>query len=305
MTYLDTQHVRSFVAVAQQGNITRAAGDLHLTQQAVSLHIQQLERTLGVALLVRTSRGVILTAAGEELARGGAEFLTDLATLALRVQAVARRQEGLLRLTCCPYATTLFAAHIADAMEEAVPGIDVELLTVPSQPAEMDLLLRGDADAGFMWLPVGDDRLNHAYIRRDHRTVAVAEGHPLAGRDSVTLAELADDPVVLPNVLLSETAVRHWLAEPRPGGKHAVRGPVTPEITDALLMVARGRGVWLAPSTVGDWVTMPGICWVPVVDAEPSYLAVVWVPSAPTELISRLVSEVRAITGWIDEPAYA
>ncbi|MGF6884801.1 DNA-binding transcriptional LysR family regulator [Nocardia sp. GAS34] len=302
VAYLDTQHVRSFVAVAQEGNITRAAARLHLTQQAVSLHIQQLERALGVALLVRTSRGVVLTAAGDEFARGGSEVLADLETLALRVQAVARRQEGTLRLACCPYSTTLFATSIAEAMERAVPGIEVELVTVTTQPAEMELLLRGAADAAFMWLPVGDDRLRHAEIRRDERAVAVAANHPLAGRESVVLAELADDPVVQPNVLLSDVAVRHWLAEPRPGGQHAVRGPATAEIAEALMTVARGRGVWLAPKPVGDWAATPGVRWIPVIDAESSDLAVVWLPSAPKDLVMRLISEVRAITGWEATP---
>ncbi|MGF6884780.1 DNA-binding transcriptional LysR family regulator [Nocardia sp. GAS34] len=302
MTYLDTQHIRSFVAVAGQENITRAAARLHLTQQAVSLHIQHLERTLGVTLLVRTSTGVILTPAGEELARGGAELLTDFAALAVRVQAVARRQEGRLRVACCPYSTMGFAGTVADAMEKSITDIEVELLTVHTQPAELQLLVSGQADAAFMWMPVGDDRLNHARVRRDSRLVAVAEGHRLADRESVTLVDLADDPVVMPNVLLSEAAVRHWLAEPRPGGRNAIRGPVSTEISDALLTVARGRGVWLAPEAVAVWASVPGIRWIPVVDAEPTYLAVVWVPSAPTQLIAQLTCVVRTITGWVEKP---
>lgn len=101
MIDVDIRYLRSFLVVVEELNVTRAAARLHLTQQAVSTHVQQLERSLQVELLVRTSRGVLPTAAGEELATGGRPLLDDLARLAQRVRAVAEtagrdRRAGLL-----------------------------------------------------------------------------------------------------------------------------------------------------------------------------------------------------------------
>ncbi|MEM9048448.1 MAG: LysR family transcriptional regulator [Pseudomonadota bacterium] len=73
---LDLTALRSFVAVAETGGVTRAAERLHLTQSAVSMQIKRLEELLGVQLLDRVGRGVSLTAAGEQLASGGRRILS-------------------------------------------------------------------------------------------------------------------------------------------------------------------------------------------------------------------------------------
>ncbi|GAA5186735.1 hypothetical protein GCM10023322_33630 [Rugosimonospora acidiphila] len=78
----ESRHLRSFLAVAEELSITRAAARVNLTQQAVSIHLQQLERSLGVVLLVRTSRGVSRTPAGHEFAVGAKAVLDDLDALA-------------------------------------------------------------------------------------------------------------------------------------------------------------------------------------------------------------------------------
>ncbi|MFK7744561.1 MAG: LysR family transcriptional regulator [Roseobacter sp.] len=67
MRNLDVTTLRSFVAVADSGGVTRAAGFLHLTQSAVSMQLKRLEELLGVALLDRTGRTIALTASGEQL----------------------------------------------------------------------------------------------------------------------------------------------------------------------------------------------------------------------------------------------
>src|SRR5207302_1457697 len=82
----------------------------------------QLERAVGATLLVRTSRGVGLTRAGDELAAGVKPLLTDLDALIDRVQASAQGRAGRLRLVCKPHATAEFALEVVRAMERAAPG---------------------------------------------------------------------------------------------------------------------------------------------------------------------------------------
>lgn len=295
---LDLRHLRSFLAVAQERSITRAGTALHLTQQAVSTHIRQLERALGVVLLVRTSRGVLLTAAGEELAKGGADVLDDVDQLAERVRAVAGAQTGTLRLACCPTAASIFAADVADALEAAIPGLRVTLQGVPTPRHELEMLLDGRADVAFMWLPIGGAGLRHAVVRRDPRVVVISTRHRLADRQEVTLADLAGEPVLRPDVLTSAEAERFWLADPRPGGGPAPRGPLVPSVEDCLLEVGRGRGVWLAPRPLHALTSVGNLRWIPVTDAERFDLAVVWSDRAPQPLITRLIGEVRDATGY-------
>ncbi|GGQ45202.1 LysR family transcriptional regulator [Actinomadura coerulea] len=294
---LDLRHLRSFLAVARERSITRAGAVLHLTQQAVSTHIRQLERSLGVVLLVRTSRGVLLTAAGEELAAGGATVVDDVDRLADRVRAVADAQSGTLRLACCPASTSLFAVDVADALEGMVPGLRVTLQGARHPRHELELLSDGRADAAFMWMPVGDVGLHHAVVRRDPRAVVLSPRHPLADRSAVTMADLAGEPVVRPDVLTSPEAERFWIVDPRPEGGPAPRGPLVPSVEDCLLEVGRRRGVWLAPRPLEVLAPTGNLRWIPVTGAESFDLAVVWTDRAPQPLITRLISEVRTLTG--------
>ena len=295
---MEIRHLRSFAMVADELNVTRAASRLHLAQQAVSAHIRHLEGVLGTRLLIRTSRGVELTAAGKELAAGTSKVLDDLAELATRVREADEGRRGRLRLLCKPHATYEFAVEIAEAMETAIPGVAIELITVSTLPEELGLLRSGDADVCFLWLPVGTVGLSAEPVRRDRRMVALPAGHRLAARESVKLADLADEPVIIPEVVVSDDVLRHWLAEPRPDGRQAPRGPAAQRIEDRLMLVARGKGIWLAPEPLSRYFPMPKVTWRPVADAAPSELAVVWTPQAPQPLVARLVTEVRRITKW-------
>ncbi|MFE9751068.1 LysR family transcriptional regulator [Saccharothrix saharensis] len=298
MSDIDLRHLRSFLAVVRERSITGAGAVLHLTQQAVSTHVRQLERALGVVLLVRTSRGVLLTAAGEELAAGGATVVEDVARLAERVRAAAGAQSGTLRLVCCPAATSLFAVDVADVLEKAVPGLRVRLMGADTPKREHELLVDGHADAAFMWLPLGDVGLHHAVVRRDARVAVLSAGHPLADRPELSLADIAGEPVVRPDVLTSPEAERFWLVDPRPDGTPAPLGPVVPLVADCLLEVGRGRGTWLAPQPLETLMPAPHVRWIPIADAERFDLALVWTDHAPEALITRLIAEVRTITGY-------
>jgi DNA-binding transcriptional LysR family regulator len=292
------RHLRSFAIVAEELNITRAARRLHLAQQAVSTHVRQLEQALGARLLIRTSRGVELTAAGKELAAGSAEILAEMAGLVERVGEIHGGRRGTLRLLCKPHATHEFAVEVAEAMETAIPEVAIELITVSTLPDELGLLRSGGADVCFLWLPVGADGLSAEPVRRDRRMVALPSGHRLAARASVTLADLAAEPVIVPEVVVSDDVMCHWLAEPRPDNRPAPRGPAAQRVEDRLMLVARGRGVWLAPEPLSRYFPMPKITWLPVTDAAPSDLAVVWTPQVPRPLMTRLVAEVRCLTNW-------
>ena len=291
---IDLRHLRSFLAVARESSITRAAATRHITQQSMSAHIQQLERALGATLLVRTSRGISLTAAGEELAAGATGLLAELGELAGRVRATVAGPARRLRVVTAAYTITLFAMEVAKAMEAADRGIEVAVATALRPIEAMRRLHEGASDAAVLWLPTGDPGLLSEPIREDPRVVLVADDHRLAGRASVTLADLADDPVIIVDAFASPEALSHRIVDPRPDGRPAVRGPVVPTLEECQAQLRRGRGVWFAPRQMAEWARCPGVTLVPVADIEPAHLAVVWPPSAPRDLVAELILAARA-----------
>jgi DNA-binding transcriptional LysR family regulator len=294
---LNLRNLRSFLVVAQESSITRAASRLHVTQQTLSQQIQNLERALGVTLLVRTSRGVSLTAAGEQLRAGGRTLMDVAETLFGTVRAAADGRVGRLRVATASHPTTQLAIEVANAVETEHPGLDVEIRTVLRPVEAMAELHAGTSDAALLWLPTGDPELHTATFRADTRAVLLAEGHRLAGAASVTLADLAEDPVVIVDAFGSPDVQAHRIADPRPDGRPAVRGPVVQTLEDCLTQVRRGHGVWFAPLAMAEWARCPGVALVPVVDLAPAELAVAWTDAAPRELVNRLVEGARRVVG--------
>ena len=107
---LDLTALRSFVAVADTGGVTRAAGAINLTQSAVSMQIKRLEEALGLALFDRAGRGVRLTLQGEQL-------------LGYARRMLALNDEALARLTAADYEGELILGVPHDVIYPNVPGI--------------------------------------------------------------------------------------------------------------------------------------------------------------------------------------
>ena len=107
---LDLTALRSFVAVAEAGGVTRAAGFLHLTQSAVSMQLKRLEEGLGVSLLDRSSRSVAMTAEGEQL-------------LAYARRMLALNDEALARLTADAFEGEVRLGVPHDIVYPAIPTV--------------------------------------------------------------------------------------------------------------------------------------------------------------------------------------
>jgi DNA-binding transcriptional LysR family regulator len=153
MRNLDVTTLRSFVAVADLGGVTKAAGFLHLTQSAVSMQLKRLEELIGVSLLDRSGRGIALTPAGEQL-------------LGYARRMVSLNDEGIRRLTHDEFegSITLGVPHdivypvIPRAMQQfaaAYPRIKVHLISSYTralrsqfEKGECDLILTTETETG-------------------------------------------------------------------------------------------------------------------------------------------------------------
>lgn len=195
---LDPYRLRQFVAVAEQLNITRAAADLHLTQQAVSITIKNLERDLGTTLFERSRRSISLTPSGITLLRGAKPLLEASAALAKRTRAAVHgaRQHVTIGLTSAVTPDEVFelTAPLRRTYPEA--GITARQLLPDEVPAALrsgaiDVGLRRDVSI----LP----DLATATIAYTPLQVAVSASHRHATRSSVALHELAHDTLILPS----------------------------------------------------------------------------------------------------------
>jgi LysR family transcriptional regulator, benzoate and cis,cis-muconate-responsive activator of ben and cat genes len=199
-TRLELRHLRSFVAVAAQGSIGRAAEMLDVTQPALSRQMRELEYDVGISLLDRGTRGVQLTSAGEEFQSNVRSVLSIVDNLPREVVRSLRAsaQRCVIGNVPHPLMDRLLVAAVAD-LENRTPRVRVGFRTVPT-PSQADALRAGEIDIALGHVfPVPVRRLAESVASRrlfDDRicTALVAERHPLAGRESLALRDLADVP---------------------------------------------------------------------------------------------------------------
>ncbi|MGW4411262.1 transcriptional regulator CynR [Nonomuraea sp. NPDC004702] len=147
MAALELRHVRYLLAVAEHGNFTRAAEELHISQPTLSQQIRQLERTLGVQLLDRTGRAVRLTDAGAVYTDHARRALRDLAAAERAVHDVQDLSRGHLRLGVTPTFTAYLVGPLTAELHVRHPAVDLTLTEMTQDRMEA-ALLGDDLDLG-------------------------------------------------------------------------------------------------------------------------------------------------------------
>nr|WP_218639388.1 transcriptional regulator CynR [Streptomyces sp. IMTB 2501] len=144
---MELRHLRYLLAVAENGNFTRAAEELHISQPTLSQQIKQLERTLGVQLLDRTGRTVRLTDAGAAYTDHARRALRDLAAAERAIHDVHDLSRGHLRLGITPTFTAYLVGPLAAELHTRHAGIDLTV-TETTQDRIEAALLADDLDLG-------------------------------------------------------------------------------------------------------------------------------------------------------------
>ena len=145
---MDLNHLRSFVAVAQFGHLTRASEALHLSQPALSSHIKTLEEQFGVMLFERTPSGMTLTPAGRRLLTEAEQIIGAVRHLADSAQDLRGQPTGNLKLGTVLDPAVLRVGELISRMLDRYPHIEVELFQVMSSDA-LARIRNGTLDASF------------------------------------------------------------------------------------------------------------------------------------------------------------
>jgi DNA-binding transcriptional LysR family regulator len=256
---LDLRLVGYFVAVAEHRHFGRAAMALHVAQPSLSRQIRRLEQQMGARLFDRTPQSTQLTEAGEVLLPRAKSLLRSAAQAVAQVRGAAQPSR-----ISIGYTTSKIITPAVRALRREHPDAEVDTLHLDwTQPR--DALLDHRVDAVVCALPISTDQLHVTILYEVPRVVIVAVDHRLAGRQSVTLDDIADEPI--PKLRDCDPAWNDfWRIDPRPDGRKAPEGPLFDTLEDGLELIAAGQAVAVTTGFHGrlrpDIVSIPleGVC---------------------------------------------
>ena len=182
--------------VAECGSFTRAAQQLNFTQSGISHAVSSLETELGTTLVVRSHGGVSLTADGRALLPYFQEMCALQHQLEQKAADLRGLDTGLVRVATFTSVSEKWMPYILKSFQELYPKIEFELLPSNFNSEITEWVAHGQADCGFVSLPV-ESHLDSWLLQRDQWKVIVPCNHPLAGRDPFPPEALEKYPVIL------------------------------------------------------------------------------------------------------------
>src|SRR5215468_3352490 len=187
------------MAVAQAGNMSKAAALLNTTQPAISRSIAELERTIGVRLLDRNSQGVEVTEYGRVLLDGGAAVFDDLRQAVKDIKFLSDPTAGEVRIGCSNILGANFVSAVIHRLSRQHPHIVFHLVTGYVEALHRELSERNvDLVIAVRLGALVDERLEFESLFDDQFVVVAGAQNPWARRRKIELAELVNEPWVLP-----------------------------------------------------------------------------------------------------------
>ncbi len=313
MVELETRELEYFVAVAEELHFGRAAVRLSIAQPALSKAVRRVESRLGVELLIRSSRHVALTPAGEALLHHGRLALDAVGAAASSARRAGDPQAQ-LRLVIKPGGDANLLSGILAQYAHQPDARRVEVL-FGGATDRADHVRDGRADVALLYAPFDDlTGLEHRTLLVEERVAILPRGHRLAGRAEVTLADLAGER--LPRwkgmhgsgaggsasgaaaagpagAAVRAGSARAPVVPGEPAVSDRASGPEIDDVTQLNHLILLGRTVAVLPRSVVQ-PYHPDLVYTPVADAPASRVVVAWSRHDHRPLVASFVAAALA-----------
>ena len=287
--------LRYLVTVAEEGQMTRAARKLHLAQPALSQAIAQLESELGVELLHRNPRGVTPTEAGDAFLAKARTALAATEDAALTAQSFARADSGELRFGFLGLPPFDKAPQLFASFNDAHPHAQLSFHELGFPRGSTASWLAG-VDMAMCFSPTPHPEVEVQPLWTEPRVVMASKHHPLAQRTELTLKDALDENFLGCDPSVEEGWAGFWRLDDHRNGRPArVTADRALSASEMAALVASGRAITTLASSSAALVpkVLTDIVAIPLADADPAVLTVVWRRDHHNPLVEALVAVAR------------
>lgn len=296
---MELRTLRYFLATANEGNITKAADILHVTQPTLSRQLMDLERELGTTLIVRGKKGVTLTDDGLFF-RQRAEEIVELADRAEK--AFAERDNaisGIVSIGATESIGSRMLAKIMKRFSDKYPLVKFHLYNEMADNIK-DKIDKGLVDIGLLLEPV--DTSKYEYIRLSQKEtwgVLMLDNHPLADRESISMEEITGYPLILPLRENVRTEILNWLGKE----ERELSIPLYYTLlSNAVLMVEEGMGCAFCLDGALAIHSSPKLRFIPIIPEHTTRSVLLWKKNQLfTPVTSLFIQEITLLKNMRNE----
>ena len=304
---MDLRQLRYFVTVAEELHFSRAAERLHLAQSALSAQIRRLEAEVGGPLLVRSTRRVSLTPAGEALLTDARGILATVDGAVSRARALARGEESTLVIGSQGPAPGALLSPLLARFGAQHPQVRVEIRAFDFNDT-VNGIRHGRADLAFLYAPLREPDLEVVPLLSEQRAVVVPAGHRLAGRAELTPDDLAGEMFITQPSAAPLQWRDFWLLVDELGQRPPLSPYIGETLEEWLTLIGRGEGIDTCPAIIGRYYAWPEVRFIPLAQAAPSTLVLVHHREVRQPLVREFVAlavEIAANAARNPDTAYA
>lgn len=261
---MDIKQLRYFLEIARTGGYSRAAEKLAVSQPALSVSIRKLEEELGVKLFYTFDRQQRLTDEGERLLAGARRLLDVYRETVESVAEASRGASGSFTLGLSPLFGSCFFGDLIPNFAREYPNIQIHMIEDGANRID-DGIAGGEVDLGVTLITDRTASFETCHFTTQRNVALLHRSHPLAAAESITVAELRDEPFAIFNqdfILNRQIMTACCLAGFQP--KIAL---LSSQWDFMVELVSRNRAVSILPKPVLEKRPAPNVCCVPLTDS--------------------------------------
>lgn len=198
-TYNRSMNIRAlqyFVKLAELRHFSKAADACFVSQPTLSTQIRKLEEELGVSLVERAPRNVMLTPIGEDIAHRARYILRDLEHIKDAARRSTDPEKGTIKLGIFPTLAPYLLPHVIPQIRRRFPELKLQLAEEKTEDI-LNLLDQGRLDAGLLALPVEEQGMDMEVLFTEPFVTAMPASHPLCSKQTIEMQDLAGEELLL------------------------------------------------------------------------------------------------------------
>ncbi len=246
---MELRQIRYFQCVARELSFTKAAKLLHIAQPPLSRQIKMLEEELGVAVFERLGRGIQLTEAGRYFLDQTEKMTSRLEETINATRRIGRSERMWFGIGFVPSTLYGHMPALIRQLREMNDQAEISLVEMTTLQ-QFDALKSGRIDIGVGRILLKDEEIERLVLTDERLAVALPISHPLAGRHSVRLNDILDEPLILYPARPRPSYADHVLNLYRQKGHSPVVAQEVNELQTAIGLVTAGIGVTIVPESV-------------------------------------------------------